>query len=87
MKDNIPKPKVLRSRAHHMQMFEIEDVDDDGNHGMTFVLAWNKCHAIQKFMKIHNRKLEVISCESTMWSSFVMWDHRVTGATGYLRRA
>lgn len=68
------------------KLWSIDDVDDDGNLGLTMLLAPDKKAARKKFREIHKGFLKILTIEQVGWSSFSMWDHKINGATGYLKR-
>lgn len=69
-----------------MKMWVIDDVDAQGQVGMTVMLAKSEREARRMFAAKHNGALRIAEIEACDWVSLAMWDNE-RGATGYLRRA
>lgn len=68
------------------RLWSIDDVDPQGNLGLTVLMARSEQEARAKFDKLHKGYLKITSIETCFGMSLAMWDAK-NGTTGYLRRA
>jgi hypothetical protein len=71
--------------GQRLKLWTIDDVDVNGNLGLTVLPAKNEAEAREKFAKMHGGALSIVTIETCLGVSLAMVENE-RGATCYQRR-